>query len=234
MRVLVTGASRGIGYAIARAFAERGDTVFATYKSTADTLPVLAKENLAGEVIPVYCDVSDEKSVKALFVEVGDVDVLVNNAGIAQFSLLSDITGEDWDRMLDTNLKAAFFCSREASRGMIRRSFGRIINISSVWGIVGASCETHYSASKAGLIGFTRALAKELGPSGITVNCVSPGVIDTDMNAHLSEEDMKALCDETPLGKIGKPEDVAQAVLFFADAAFVTGENLSVGGGFGM
>lgn len=234
MRVLVTGASRGIGYATARAFAERGDTVFATYKSTADTLPSLAKENFAGEVIPVYCDVSDEESVKALFSEIGNVDILVNNAGIAQFSLLSDISGSDWDRMLDTNLKSTFLCSKEASKGMIRRGSGRIINISSVWGIVGASCETHYSASKAGLIGFTRALAKELGPSGITVNCVSPGVIDTDMNAHLSDEDMKALCDETPLGKIGKPEDVAQAVLFFADAAFVTGENLAVTGGFGM
>ncbi len=234
MKVLVTGASRGIGYATARAFAERGDTVFATYKSTDDTLPALAKENLAGEVIPVYCDVSDEESVKALFSQVGDVDILVNNAGIAQFSLLSDISGNDWDRMLDTNLKSAFLCAKEASRGMIRRGFGRIINISSVWGIVGASCETHYSASKAGLCGFTRALAKELGPSGITVNCISPGVIDTDMNSHFSDEDMAALCEETPLGKIGKPEDVAQAVLFFADAPFVTGENLSVGGGFGM
>lgn len=234
MKVLVTGASRGIGYAVARAFAERGDTVFATYKSTADTLPPLAKENFAGEIIPVYCDVSDEESVKALFSEIGNVDILVNNAGIAQFALLSDISGSDWDRMLDTNLKSAFLCSKEASKGMIRRGSGRIINISSVWGIVGASCETHYSASKAGLIGFTRALAKELGPSGITVNCISPGVIDTDMNAHLSDEDMKALCDETPLGKIGKPEDVAQAVLFFADAAFVTGESLAVTGGFGM
>ena len=234
MRVLVTGASRGIGYATARAFAERGDTVFATYKSTADTLPSLAKEKLAGEVIPVYCDVSDEESVKALFSEIGNVDILVNNAGIAQFSLLSDISGSDWDKMLDTNLKSAFLCSKEASKGMIRRGSGRIINISSIWGIVGASCETHYSASKAGLIGFTRALAKELGPSGITVNCISPGVIDTDMNAHLSDEDMKVLCDETPLGKIGKAEDVAQAALFFADAAFVTGENLAVTGGFGM
>ncbi|MBQ8003899.1 MAG: SDR family oxidoreductase [Oscillospiraceae bacterium] len=234
MRVIVTGASRGIGYAVSRAFAKRGDTVFATYKSTKDTLFRLAEEELAGKVIPVYCDVSDEQSVKRIFAEVGNVDILVNNAGIAQFALLSDITGEDWDGMLDTNLKSAFLCSREASKGMIRRGFGRIINISSVWGIVGASCESHYSASKAGLIGFTRALAKELGPSGITVNCVSPGVIDTDMNAHLSAEDMRALCEETPLGKIGKPEDVAQAVLFFADAAFVTGENLSVGGGFGM
>lgn len=234
MRVVVTGASRGIGYAVARAFAKRGDTVFATYKSTADTLPALAKENLEGEVVPVYCDVCDEESVKALFSQTGEIDILVNNAGIAQFSLLSDISGSDWDTMLDTNLKSAFLCAREASRGMVRRGFGRIINISSVWGIVGASCETHYSASKAGLCGFTRALAKELGPSGITVNCVSPGVIDTDMNAYLSDEDMAALCEETPLGKIGTPEDVAQAVLFFADAPFVTGENLSVGGGFGM
>lgn len=236
MRVLVTGASRGIGFAVARAFAERGDKVFATYKSTSSTLPALAAElaKIGKSLTPVFCDVSDEASIAALFRRVGDVDVLINNAGIAQLALLSDITTTDWDRMLDVNLKSAFLCSKAASAGMIRNRFGRIINISSVWGVVGGSCESHYSASKAGLIGFTRALAKELGPSGITVNCIAPGVIETDMNAHLSDEDKTALCEETPLGRIGKPEEVAHAALFFADAGFVTGETLSVGGGFGM
>lgn len=225
--VLVTGASRGIGFAIAKAFADRGYTVYATYRNTKDTLTSLP-------VTPVYCDMSDAKSVDDLFSQIGDVDILVNNAGIAQVSLLSDISETDWDTMLDTNLKSAFLCAKAASRGMIAKKFGRIINISSVWGVVGGSCETHYSASKAGLIGFTRALAKELGPSGITVNCIAPGVIETEMNAHLSEDDKAALCEETPLGRIGTPEDVAHAALFFAEAGFVTGETLSVGGGFGM
>lgn len=236
MKVLVTGASRGIGFAVAKAFAERGDEVFATFKSTEETLPPLSEalREKGKSLTPVYCDVSDEESVTELFKMVGEVDVLVNNAGIARFALLSDISAADWDKMLDTNLKSAFLCSKEASRAMIRRRFGRIINISSVWGVVGGSCESHYSASKAGLIGFTRALAKELGPSGITVNCIAPGVIATDMNAHLSPEDLAALSAETPLGRIGTCEDVAAAALFFADADFVTGETLSVGGGFGM
>ena len=226
-KVLVTGASRGIGFAIAKAFSERGYTVYATYRNTEHTLTDLP-------VTPIYCDVSDAESVSAMFAEIGDVDILVNNAGIAQFSLLSDISEDDWDTMLDTNLKSAFLCAKAASKGMIAKKFGRIINISSVWGVVGASCETHYSASKAGLIGFTRALAKELGPSGITVNCIAPGVIETEMNARLSDADKVALCDETPLGRIGTPEEVAHAALFFAEAGFVTGETLSVGGGFGM
>lgn len=226
-RVLITGASRGIGFAIAKAFAERGYTVFATYRNTTDTLSSLP-------VTPIYCDVSDAESVENLFSQIGTVDILVNNAGISQFSLLSDLSEADWDTMLDTNLKSAFLCSKAASRGMISKKFGRIINISSVWGVVGGSCETHYSASKAGLIGFTRALAKELGPSNITVNCIAPGVIETEMNARLSDADKAALAEETPLGRIGTVDDVAHAALFFAEADFVTGETLSVGGGFGM
>ena len=235
-KVLVTGASRGIGFCIAESFARRGYTVFATYNKTADTLPPLS-EKLREDgfsLTPVFCDVSDSDSVRRLWEEIGDVDILINNAGIAQFALLSDISESDWDNMMDTNLKSAFLCSKIFSRSMINKGFGRIINISSVWGVVGASCETHYSASKAGMIGFTRALAKELGPSGITVNCIAPGVIETEMNAHLSEADMAALCEETPLGRIGKPEDIAHAALFFAEADFITGETLSVGGGFAM
>ena len=226
-KVLVTGASRGIGFAIAKVFVERGYTVYATYRNTKDTLSALP-------VTPIYCDVSDAKSVEHLFSQIGDIDILVNNAGISQFGMLSDITETDWDTMLDTNLKSVFLCAKAASHGMIAKKFGRIINISSVWGVVGGSCETHYSAAKAGIIGFTRALAKELGPSGITVNCIAPGVIETEMNAHLSDADKAALCEETPLGRIGTPEDVAHAALFFAEAEFVTGETLSVGGGFGM
>lgn len=235
-KVLITGASRGIGYAIADAFAREGYEVFATYNKTEDTLPPLSEKLLKeGFVLhPEFCDVSDEESILSLSSRIGDVDILINNAGIAQFALLSDITSADWDRMMDVNLKSVFLCSKIFSKGMIRKGFGRIINISSVWGIVGGSCESHYSASKAGLIGFTRALAKELGPSGITVNCISPGVIETEMNSHLSEDDKKALIDETPIGRTGKPEDIAEAALFFAKASFVTGENLSVGGGFGM
>ncbi len=234
--VLVTGASRGIGYCIADTFARAGYSVFATYNKTTESLPALS-EKLTEEgfsLTPVFCDVSDEVSVKALFETVGDIDILINNAGIAEFSLLSDISVSSWDRMIDTNLKSVFLCSKEASKAMIRKKSGKIINISSVWGLLGASCETHYSASKAGVIGFTRALAKELGPSGICVNCIAPGVIATEMNAHLSDDDMRALCGETPLGRIGTPEDVAHAALFFAEAEFVTGETLSVGGGFGM
>ena len=234
--VLVTGASRGIGYCIAETFARRGYRVFAAYQNTADTLPPLA-ENLAKDgfsLTPVYCNVADETSVSALFEQIGTVDILINNAGISQFALLSDISLSDWNTMLNTNLTSAFLCSKAASVGMIRKKFGRIINISSVWGVCGASCETHYSASKAGIIGFTRALAKELGPSGITVNCIAPGVITTEMNARLSEADMASLRDETPLGRIGTPQDVANAALYFAEADFVTGEVLNVGGGFGF
>ena len=235
-KVLVTGASRGIGYKVAESFARCGYEVFATYNKTENTLPALAEalRNDGFILHPEFCDVSDEESVLSLHRRIGEVDILINNAGIAQFAILSDITSEDWDRMLGVNLKSVFLLSKTFSKGMIRKGFGRIINISSVWGVVGASCESHYSAAKSGMIGFTKALAKELGPSGITVNCIAPGVIETDMNAHLTEADKAALIEETPLGKIGKPEDVAEAALFFAKASFITGETLSVGGGFGM
>ena len=162
--------------------------------------------------------------------------MLVNNAGISQIKLFSDITDEDWRKMIDTNLSGAFYTSREASRVMVSQHSGRIINIGSMWGKVGASCEVHYSASKAGLRGLTMALAKELGPSGITVNCIEPGVIDTEMNAALDEATHQELRESTPLCRIGKAEEVAAVVRFLAseEASFITGQILGVDGGFAI
>ena len=163
------------------------------------------------------------------------IDALVNNAGIAQQKLLTDITDDDWRRMLDVNLSGAFYVTRTVLPGMISRKRGSIVNVSSIWGQVGASCEAHYSAAKAGLIGLTRALAKEVGPSGVTVNCVCPGVIQTDMLGGFTPGDLKALAEETPLGRLGTPQEVAAAILWLCreEAAFVTGQVIGVGGGFG-
>ena len=164
----------------------------------------------------------------------GGIDILVNNAGVSSFSLIQDLGLDEWNRCIGTNLTAAFLYSRGVIPYMVRNQAGRIINITSMWGLVGASCEAHYSAAKAGLIGLTKALAKELGPSGITVNAVAPGVIATDMNAHLGREDMDALIDETPVGRIGRVEDVARMVGYLAsdEASFITGEVMNVSGGF--
>ena len=175
-----------------------------------------------------------DKAIKLAIENFGKIDVLVNNAGIDEFCLFTDITDEKWHRMLDTNLSSAFYASRAVLKDMINRKNGVIINIASMWGEVGASCEVHYSVSKSGLIGLTKALAKEVGPSNIRVNCVSPGIIDTDMNKHLSNDDMEQLKIDTPLGKIGKCEDICNAVLFLASdkANFITGQILGVNGGF--
>ena len=159
--------------------------------------------------------------------------MLINNAGIAESALFTDVTDEMWKRMLDTNLSGAFYASRAVLPNMISKKRGVILNVSSMWGQVGASCEVHYSAAKAGLIGMTKALAKEVGPSGIRVNCVSPGVIDTDMNANLSDSDIEALKNETPLERIGNATDIAEALLFLASdkASFITGQDIGVNGG---
>ena len=172
---------------------------------------------------------------KSAYRELAHIDVLINNAGIAQQKLLTDLTDEDWHAMLDTHLSGAFYVTRAVLPGMISRKSGRILNIGSIWGQVGASCEAHYSAAKAGLIGLTKALAKEVGPSGITVNCVCPGVIDTDMLAGFTRDDLVALCQDTPMGRLGTPEDVARCALWLAreDADFITGQIVGVGGGFG-
>lgn len=231
--VFVTGASGGIGSAVARRFSAAGYNVFAGYRENREAADRLSEVG----AIPVRIDVSSEESVRAAFSRVEEradgVDVLVNCAGIAEVKLFDEITAESWDRMFAVNARGAFLTCRAAVPYMIRRKAGRIVNVSSMWGITGASCEVHYSASKAAVIGLTKALAKELGPSGITVNCVAPGVIETKMISHLTKDDLDALAEMTPLCRIGTPEDVAGTVLFLAspDAGFITGAVIAPDGG---
>ena len=232
--VLVTGASRGIGLSVAELFAREGYTVYATYNKTEDTLPPLA-ERLAREgarLIPIRADVRKRDDIERIVEMSGGIDILINNAGIAQCLPFTDITDSDWEEMLSVNLTSVYTCTSCAVGHMIKNKWGRIISISSVWGVKGGSCEVHYSAAKAGIIGFTKALAKELGPSGITVNCIAPGAIDTDMNADLTPADISAIEASTPLGRFGRPDEIAHAALFLAEADFVTGETLGIDGGF--
>lgn len=238
--VLITGATGDIGIAIVRAFAKNGCNVAIHTFSKTEAAKKYAKD-LADEfgvkTVYVTADIAEESQVKAMFEKLdcdfGKIDILVNNAGVSLVKMLCDTTSEDFDRVMNVNLKGAFLCSKEASKNMVHNKWGRIINISSVWGNVGASCEVVYSASKAGLVGFTKALAKELAPSGITVNAVSPGLIDTKMNVHLSEQDVKELCDEIPAGRMGTPFEVAHTVLFLAsqEASYITAQNITSDGG---
>lgn len=238
--VLVTGASGGIGSACARLFADKGYKVAVHCHKNKAAAEELTNElhSKGSEAICVCADLSDEAQVKAMFTQIrstlGAVEILINNAGVAQQKLFTDTTKEDYDFIFGANVLSAINCSREALKDMISAHSGSIVNVSSMWGISGASCEVLYSASKAALIGFTKALAKEVGPSNIRVNCVAPGVVDTKMNSNLSAEDVAILADETPLCRIGKPEEIANAVAFLAtqDASFVTGQILSVDGGF--
>lgn len=233
--VFISGGSRGIGATAVREFSKRGYNVAFTYFKSKNEALALSQETGA---LAIFCDVSSSESVKEAIKKavssLGTVDVLINNAGIDEFSLFTDISDQMWKNMIDTNLSSAFYASREVLPYMISKKNGVIINVSSMWGEVGASCEVHYSVSKAGLIGLTKALAKEVGPSGIRVNCITPGVIDTDMNKHLSEKDLSALIDETPLSRIGTCEDVVASMLFLAsdDSKFITGQVLGVNGGY--
>ncbi len=236
-RVLITGGSRGIGEACVRKFSHEGCRVCFVYRSSHGLAEKLARETGA---LPICADLSVKaeasEAVKRAAEEMGGIDVLVNNAGVCRFSLFTDESDSDIDKIISKNLISAVVCAREAARYMISEHFGRIVNISSVWGICGSSCEVLYSASKAGIIGLTKALAKELGPSGITVNCIAPGVIDTDMNKSLTHETLASLAEETPLCRIGKPEEVASAVYFLATdgASFITGQTIAVDGGFAI
>ena len=228
-RVLITGASRGIGAACARVFAKSGYDVIINYNYSEEEALRLAEE-IGAETI--RADVSDSAQVSDMFKAAGEVDVLVNNAGISGFYMLDAMSDDEWNRMIGVNLSGVFYCTRAVLPQMLRRKSGAIVNVSSMWGICGASCEAAYSASKAGVIGLTKALAKEVGPSGIRVNCVAPGAIDTEMNKKLGEEAIKELCEETPLGRLGRPEEVAAAILFLADdEGFITGQVLSPNGG---
>ena len=237
--VLITGASRGIGAQCALTFAREGYDVALNYCRSEEKALALVREleALGVRACAVQADVADSAQVKKMFdavrAEWGTVDVLVNNAGVAHVGLLTDMTDDEWRRVIDTDLSGTFYCCREALPDMIRAHSGVIVNIASMWGEVGASCEAAYSAAKAGVIGLTKALAKEVGPSGVRVNAVSPGVVMTDMMAGFSDEDVAALKEETPLIQLGSPEDIADAVIFLASekARFITGQVLSVNGG---
>lgn len=236
---LVTGGAKGIGAAICRALAEDGYCVAVNYNTSQTEAQALKNELSTLTEIEIFkADVSDSACVNEMFNNIekafGGVDVLINNAGISQQALFTDITDNMWQMMIGTNLTGAFNCCRRALPYMINQKNGIIVNVASMWGEVGASMEVHYSAAKAGLIGLTKALAKEVGLSGVRVNAVSPGVVLTDMMAQFSESDREALRDETPLNRLGTPEDIANTVAFLCSdkAEFITGQVIPVNGGF--
>lgn len=237
-RVLIIGGSGGIGAAAVQKFTKKGHLVVFTYHNNTAFAAELATRTGAKALA---CDLTDKEDVKrcvesAVKLLGGTLDVLVNAAGIAKIKLFTDLSDQDWQTMIETNLSAVFYVTRAAVPYMIRQKYGKIVNVGSMWGKVGASCEVHYSAAKAGLEGFTKALAKELGPSGITVNCVEPGLIDTAMNQALDEDARKAVIEDTPLCRIGTPKDVAEAIYFFSSdrSSFITGQVLGVDGGYAI
>ena len=236
-RVIISGGRRGVGGACVRRFCREGDRVAFFYRSRTEEAERLCRETGA---LAIRTDVSDPDAVRKAVAQavdaLGGVDVLISNAGVSQIKLFHELSDAEWRRMLDTDLSAAFYLSREVAPYMIREQAGKIVYVGSMWGKVGASCEVAYSAAKAGVRGLTMAQAKELGPSGITVNCVEPGVIRTEMNAGLSPEVIRELCEETPLGRMGEAEEIAAAIAFLASpaASFITGQCLGVDGGFAV
>ncbi len=238
--VLITGASKGIGAATAILFAEKGYNVVMNYNNSVQSALILQKSLVESgyKVIAYQANVTNridvELMVKETIERFGSIDVLINNAGVASQGLFTDISDIEWNEVLDVNLNGVFNVSQAVLPYMIRQKSGSIINISSMWGQVGASCEVSYSAAKAGVIGLTKALAKEVGPSGVRVNCIAPGLIETGMNQELTLEDVAAIVDETPLGRIGSTNDVASSALFLAsdESSFITGQVLGVNGGY--
>ena len=227
--VVITGGSRGIGRAAVELFAARGDRVWFLYEKNHAAANAVA-ENTGATAI--CCDVADNSAVYTAFETIPDVDILICNAGIMHFGLLSSMEERDWDRIFDVNVKGIYNCVSGAMPSFLQKQAGCIITVSSMWGQVGASCEAAYSATKGAVIALTKALAKELGPSGIRVNCVAPGVILTDMCASVDPEVLAEMAEETPVGRNGRPEDVAKAMAYLADADFVTGQVLPVNGGY--
>ena len=233
--VLITGGSRGIGRAMVEAFSTAGYRVYFLYRQNSEAALTVEKQTGA---VGIMADVRDPEAVKTAFdrikQECGGVDVLINNAAVSSFSLLQDVSEDEWQRVMDTNCGGTYRCCKAVIPEMLARGGGVILNISSMWGQVGASMEVHYSASKAAIIGFTKALAKELGPSHIRCNCIAPGVIDTEMNASLDGETLSSLAEETPLGRIGQPEEIASLALYLASdaASFITGQIIGANGGF--
>ena len=229
--VVITGGSRGIGAAAVELFAGRGHRVYFFYAASEAAARAVAEKTGA---TAIRCDVSDSAAVKAAFSQIPDVDILICNAGISVSGLINMLPEEDWDRLFDVNVKGMYLCIREAMPAFLRKHSGCIITVSSMWGRVGASCEAAYSATKGAVIALTKALAKELGPSGIRVNGIAPGVILTDMCAGYDEETLSELAEEAPIGRNGTPMDVAKAMEYLAQADFVTGHILNVDGGFAI
>ena len=227
--VVITGGSRGIGAAAVELFAARGDRVFFLYEKNHEAARAVAQATGAEAIC---CDVADGAAVRAAFDRIGDVDVLICSAGICWYGLLSMMEEGDWDRLFAVNVKGVYHCVNAAMPAFLKKQRGCVITVSSMWGQVGASCEAAYSATKGAVIALTKALAKELGPSGIRVNCVAPGVILTDMCANVEPEILDQMAQEAPVGRNGTPMDVARAMAYLADAGFVTGHILSVNGGY--
>ena len=227
--VLITGGSRGIGAAAVELFSGRGDRVTFLYEKEHEAARLVAQRTGA---TAICCDVADGQAVKSAFDTIGDVDILICNAGICRTGLLSMLSEQDWDRMFDVNVKGIYHCVNAAMSGFLKKQSGCIITVSSMWGEVGASCEAAYSATKGAVIALSKALAKELGPSGIRVNCITPGVILTDMCAEVDPQILEQLKEETPIGRNGTAMDVAGAMAYLADAEFITGHVLRVNGGY--
>ena len=227
--VVITGGSRGIGAAAVRLFAQRGDRVYFLYEKEHEAARAVVADTGAEAIC---CDVADGKAVREAFAGIPDVDVLICNAGICQYGLMSMTSEEQWDRIFDVNVKGIYHCVNAATPAFLKKQEGCVITVSSMWGQVGASCEAAYSATKGAVIALTKALAKELGPSGIRVNCIAPGVILTDMCANVDPEVLEEMARENPVGRNGTPRDVAQAMEYLANAKFVTGQVLPVNGGY--